>query len=128
MHEHVAEVDAVEVVPLLVGLLVERLARPAVVPDVVDEYVDAPELVARGGHQCVGDLGLPHVGHDRGRASARAGDRDLRFTGARFVDLRDHDRRGFGREPLRDTASDAATSTGDDRDLAREHFTHGQGR
>ena len=75
-----AEVDAVEVVPLVVGLLVERLARAAEMTDVVDEHVDPAELVAGGRDERLGDAGLAYVDDRRDRATAVAGDRDLRVS------------------------------------------------
>ena len=112
------EVDGVEVVPLLVGLLVERLARSAVVPDVVDEHVDAAVLVARGRHQRVRDSRVTHVGDHRDRAFTA--DLDLRRARAIRIDLREDDTRAFGDEPFDDAAPDPAPAAGDDRDLPLE--------
>ena len=119
MHaKHVPEVDAVEVVPLVVGLLVERLARAAVVPDVVDEHVDAPELVARRGDERVARRSGSRTSHTT--PTHRSADRDLRLARPVGVDLGEHDRRAFGDEPFDDAAPDPAAAARDDRDLARE--------
>ena len=117
--EHVREVDAVEVVPLVVGLLVERGAPAAEVADVVDEDVDAAEVVARRGDERLGRAGLAHVADD---ADARARPTaTCVVAGPVGVDLGEHDRRAFGGEPLDDAAADPAAAAGDDRDLALEH-------
>ncbi len=96
------EIHAVEVVPFFVGLLVERGAPAAEVADVVDENVDPTEVVPRGDHQRVGRVRLPHVADDADDPIAR---RDLRRARPVGIDLGEHDRRAFRREPLDDPAA-----------------------
>ena len=87
-----SEVDAVEVVPLFVGLLVERLAGATEVTDVVHQHVDPAELVASRRNQRFGHTCFPYVDHSGHRPPAVAGDRELGLAGAFGVDLHDHDR------------------------------------
>ena len=126
--ERALDVRRQHAVDELLGHVPPRLLLGRDVADVVHEHVDAPELVAGSRHQRFGDVGLAHIGNDARSTAACARDRDLGLTGARFVDLRDHDRRAFGRKPFRDAAADPASAAGDDRDLAREQFAHGLGR
>ena len=117
--EHVPEVDAVEVVPLVVGLLVERLARAAVVTDVVDEHVDAAELVERGRDQRRRAHRVADVGDTTATAPSPT-DRDLRLARARPASISANTTRAPSRdEALDDAATDPAAAAGDDRDLAR---------
>jgi hypothetical protein len=119
--EHVREVDGIEIVPLGVGLLVERLARAAVVTDVVHQHVDPPVLIPRGCDQRVRRIRIADVANDRDRTFT---DRDLRFACALGVDLAEDHSRAFGDESLDDAAADAGTAARHDRDLSGEERLH----
>ena len=99
----------------------KALRGAAVVTDVVDQHVDAPEVVACGRHERGGRVALTHVAYDGDRPLAH---RYLRLAGAGLVDLREHDRGALGDETLDDPAPDAAAATRDDRDLAVEQLRH----
>ena len=62
----------VELGPLGVRLLVERLAHAAVVADVVHEHVDAAELVVRGRHERECGVRFADVADDRRPCPRRA--------------------------------------------------------
>ena len=112
------EVHAVERVPLVVGLFVERDSPPPEVPHVVHEHVDATEVVMRRGDQRVSRSGFPHVADDARDALA---DRGLRLSGALGVDFGQDHGGALVDETLDDPAADPATSARDDCDLALEH-------
>ena len=109
-------------VPLFVGHLLDY--RIPGVASVVDDDVQAPEVVDRGGDEAfaevgVGDAadaghGLPARGHDRGDG----------VLGGFGVEVVDHDFRALTRQFECDLAPDPAARAGDDGDLSLES-SHG---
>ena len=97
----VPEVDAVEVVPLVVGVLVERLTRAAVVPDVVQHHVDAAELGDRPRNRGFGTGGRADVDHLHASRPSASLDRGHRLRGR----ARHRSRRRRPTRPRRRTAA-----------------------
>jgi len=87
---------------------------------IADERVDAAPLLDRGVDQPLQLFLAPDVAGVRDRfAAASANGLDDFLAGIEFA-ARDHDPGAVLREPFGDRAADAATGSGDERDLAAQ--------
>ena len=120
---HALEVDRDHAVEQLLRVLRERMHR-ALDARVVEEHVDAAEVLRRALDVALDLVGVPHVGLEGQYLGAGLAHRGRRHDESDRVEVDEHDARALAGESQRGRASDSTRAAGDQCRLALESPVH----